>query len=149
MLVHRLRRWPNIGSTLGWCIVFAGRFTASSPRINIQKGYIENSSFCKRIYFRFWIRTYNQSNPPCMKWMKRMKWMKWIKWMEWMKSGSPETFYLHYCYCANCMGLWSMDDELRLWDICVCKTKRQYLLTYGVSRYCLIALHGSIVGHSL
>ena len=24
MLVHRLRRWPNIVPALGWCIVFAG-----------------------------------------------------------------------------------------------------------------------------
>ena len=31
-------------------------------------------------------------------------------------------------------------------SILPCKTKRQYLLTCKVSRYCLLALHGSIVG---
>ena len=30
-------------------------------------------------------------------------------------------------------------------DIMFCKVKRQYLLTFKVSRYCILALHGSII----
>ena len=31
MLVHRLRRWPNIEPTMGQCIVFAGLNEFSTP----------------------------------------------------------------------------------------------------------------------
>ena len=31
MLVHRLRRWPNIEPTMGQCIVFAGFNEPSTP----------------------------------------------------------------------------------------------------------------------
>ena len=31
MLVHRLRRWPNIEPTMGQCIVFAGLNEPSTP----------------------------------------------------------------------------------------------------------------------
>ena len=41
MLAHRLRRWPNIGQTLDWCVVFAGKWRRTNHRmIGIRNGMI-------------------------------------------------------------------------------------------------------------
>ena len=38
MLVHRLRRWPNIEPTMGQCIVFAGELNEPSTPVCFTHG---------------------------------------------------------------------------------------------------------------
>ena len=62
-------------------------------------------------------------------------------------GGSHRVYSVSYIICTDECGEFSFKIRV-LWlmaQLFSCKAKRQYLLTLQVSRYCLLALHGSIL----
>ena len=113
------------------------------------------------------ISTNQTSSIPACQWLLKRSWIaaqhpnwSWAKTRRQINCCSPKTFHDTGSGCrafikaSTRCSQWRTRRSRRSWRSCpwwvlLCKAKRQYLLTFKVSRYCLLTLHGGVVVYRL